>query len=71
MPRKVAPSKEFTKLTKAQEAEVARIRSYFPYRIIYAVVDKDTKAFSAHASTDMRTPNRLARAGHIVLVVKR
>lgn len=59
-----------TGLTKAQEAEIFRVKSFYPYRIAYGVIDKDTGKFEAHATTTMRIPNRLTREGHKIFVLK-
>jgi len=57
-------------LTEAQKAEIYRIKSYYPYRIAYGMIDKDTGKFEAHASTSMRIPNKLTREGHLVFTIK-
>lgn len=57
-------------LTKTQEAEVHRMKAYYPYRIAYGMIDKDTGKFEAHATTSMRIVNKLARQGHTVFVLK-
>jgi len=59
-----------TKLTKVQEAEIYRVKSFFPYRIAYGMIDKDTGKFEAHAVTSMRIPNKLTREGHQVFTLK-
>lgn len=57
-------------LTEKQNAELVRIKGYFPYRIVFGVVRKDTGEFEAYAKTTMHTANRLAREGHAVYVLK-
>ena len=57
-------------LTETRKAELARLKAYFPYRIIYATIDKETGAFSASAALNMRMPNKLVREGHEVVIVK-
>ena len=57
-------------LTDNQQADVMRLKAYFPYRIICGIVDKNTSEFSASAFTTMRTPNKLAREGHKVIIFK-
>ncbi|MDD3984250.1 MAG: hypothetical protein PHU54_10015 [Candidatus Omnitrophica bacterium] len=59
-----------TGLTKTQEAEIYRIKSFYPYRIAYGIIDKDTGKFEAHAVTSMRIPNKLIREGHEVFILK-
>lgn len=58
-------------LTPAQTAELSRLKDYFPYRIVFAVIDKDTGAFEAWCKPTMHTANRLARLGHQVAVFTR
>jgi hypothetical protein len=57
-------------LTSEQQQEIARLQSYFPYRIVYGMIDKDSGKFESHAVTSMRIPNKLAREGHKVFVMK-
>ena len=57
------------KLTATQQTELTNLKAHFPYRIIYAQIDKDTGEFFAAAVTNMRIPNKLAREGHLVFVV--
>ena len=57
-------------LTMERKAELARLKAYFPYRIIYATTDKKTGEFTAGAVINMRIPNKLAREGHEVVIVK-
>lgn len=55
-------------MNEQQVAELKRLKTYFPYRIVFGVIDKDTGAFEAWAKSTMHTPNRLAREGHQVFV---
>ncbi len=55
-------------LTAEQTAELKRLKAYFPYRIVFGVIDKDTGAFEAWANSTMRIANQRARAGHHVFV---
>ena len=57
-------------LTKTQIAEIHRVKSFYPYRIAYGMIDKDTGGFEAHATTSMRIPNKLTREGHLVFIMK-
>ena len=56
-------------LTKTQQAQVSQLKQFYPYRIIYIVIDKDTNEFTASAVNSMRIPNKLARDGHTVYTV--
>jgi hypothetical protein len=58
-------------LSNEQITELNRLKSYFPYRIIYASIDKDTKQFNASAVLNMRIPNKLSRDGHIVFILNK
>ena len=59
-----------TELTANQQEEIQRLKRYFPYRLIFTVVDKDTGVWEAHPVQDMRIPNKLTREGHQVYIVK-
>lgn len=52
------------------KTEMERLKQYFPYRIIYGIIDKTTGAYSAHAVTSMRIPNKLAKEGHQVFIAR-
>ncbi len=53
-------------LTTGQRQEITSLKSHYPYRIIYGMIDKDTGEFQASAVTTMRIPNKLVREGHTV-----
>ena len=57
-------------LTTKQQNELARLKAYFPFRVVFGVLDKDTGEFSAYAKTTMHTANRMVRLGHTVLLLK-
>lgn len=57
-------------LTNEQTLELARLKAYFPYRIVFCVIDKDTGKFESYAKTTMHTANKAARNGHIVMVMQ-
>ena len=57
------------KLTPEQESELRRLKSYFPFRIIWCEVDKAGK-FSAQASRDKRQLNKSVRAGNQVAILQ-
>ena len=50
-------------------SEAKRLKSYFPYRIVYLARAEDGK-FECGAVTSMRVPNKLARAGYVVSVLR-
>ena len=54
-----------TRLTDQQQAELLRLKQWFPYRIIFGVI-RTTGEFEAYAKTDKRTMLKLAREGHVV-----
>lgn len=56
-------------LTDAQNAEMRRLKQYFPYRIVWGMFDKLTGEFSCSASYDKRAMNREARNGHTVFIL--
>lgn len=45
------------------------MKSYFPYRIVFGVVDKDTGEFSVWAKPTKHAMNRLVREGHAVFTL--
>lgn len=53
-----------TKLTEKQEAELRRLKSYFPYRHVYGAI-KGNEWISGAVAT-MHQPNKLARQGYTV-----
>ena len=55
-------------LTPAQEAELTRLKQYFPFRIVYAALVNGS--IQSGAVTTMREPNRLARLGYTVAILK-
>jgi len=57
-------------LNEAQITELRRLRSYFPYRIIYGALNPATGEWLASAVATMRIPNKLAREGWQVVTVK-
>jgi hypothetical protein len=54
--------------TEAQEAELRRLKAYFPYRIVFGAVNVQTEphTFEAYAMKDRRQLNKLLRAGWLV-----
>lgn len=57
-------------LTHEQQSEMQRLKSYFPFRIVYGAVNPQTSEWRCAAVTTMRQPNRLARDGWNVAVLK-
>lgn len=43
-----------------------RLKQYFPYRIVWGVLNAITNEFSAFASSDKRAMNKELRAGNSV-----
>ena len=56
-------------LNAQQVAEMQRMKSYFPYRIVFGVIDKDTGQFEVWAKPTMHAANRLVREGHAVFML--
>jgi hypothetical protein len=48
--------------TPEQEAELQRLKAYYPYRIVYGALSA-TGQWQCGAVPTMREPNRLVRAG--------
>ena len=57
--------------TPMQVKELENLKNWFPFRIVFGVIDKDTSEFSAYAKTTMHTANKLARHGNFVAIFKR
>lgn len=55
-------------LTNTQIAELQRLKSYFPYRVVFGIIDKDTGSFEAQARTTKAAANNAARKGHTVFI---
>ena len=56
-------------LSEQQVAEMRRMKSYFPYRIVFGVFDKDSGDFFVYSKTTKHTMNRLVREGHAVFTL--
>lgn len=56
--------------TEAQVNELQRLRSYFPYRIVYGAYNPRTKEWFASAVATMRQPNKLLREGWQVVTLE-
>ena len=53
-------------LSPAQIAEVARLKQYFPFRIVWAMLDKNTGEFEAYTHYNRRKMNAAVLQGHHV-----
>ena len=53
-------------LTPEQEKELRRVKEYFPYRIVWGMLNKDTKEFFCTANHTKRQMNKAVREGHTV-----
>lgn len=49
--------------TPKQQEEMAQLKRWMPYRIIYGALHPDTKEWRVDAVTTMRRPKKLAREG--------
>jgi hypothetical protein len=58
-------------LTAEQIAQVTRMKNMLPFRIVWAMIDKDSGAFSTWAHYDRRQMNKATRAGHHVFLAGR
>ena len=57
-------------VTQAQYEELARMKAYYPFRIVFGVIDKDTQEFEVWCKTTMHVPNKKVREGHTVVIYK-
>lgn len=57
--------------TEVQIQELSNLKNWFPFRIVFGVIDKANGEFSAYAKTTMHTANNLARKGHLVAIFNR
>ena len=57
-------------LSEQQEQELRRLKQYFPYRIVFGVIDKDTSQFQTYVKRTMHTANNMTRKGHKVFILK-
>lgn len=55
-----------TDLTEDNKKEMARLAEYFPFRIVWGMINKDTGEFFAYADMALRHYNMAVKAGHIV-----
>jgi len=57
-------------MNELQIAEMRRMKMYFPYRIVFGVIDKDTNEFFVYSKPTKHVANRLAREGHAVYMME-
>jgi hypothetical protein len=57
-------------LTQKQLAELQRIKQYYPYRVVFGVINKDTGEFQTWCKTTKHIANKLAREGHQVFILQ-
>ena len=57
-------------LEPIQLAELQRLKSYFPYRIVWGMIDKETGAWEAIASQTKRHLNKAIRDGHAIFTLQ-
>lgn len=57
-------------LSIEQSNELIRVKQYFPFRIVFGVIDKDTGKFDVYVKTTKHAANKLSREGHHVFVLQ-
>lgn len=57
--------------TVEQEAELRRLKAYFPYRIVWGCVNVQTNEVTYHADFNRRSLNKELRAGNLVATLER
>jgi hypothetical protein len=55
--------------TVEQEAELRRLKTYFPYRLVWGCVNSQTQEVTFHTSYDRRQLNRELRKGNLVATI--
>lgn len=53
-------------LTDAQTAELARLKAYYPYRVVWGAIHPETKEWIASANTTKRQMNTHVKQGWVV-----
>ena len=53
-------------LTTEQNAELSRLKAYFPYRVVWGAIHPETQEWVASANTTKRQMNSYVRNGWIV-----
>jgi hypothetical protein len=64
-----AVAEQESKLTDEQKAELSRLKQFYPFRIVYGVVDKNSGVFSLFASYTRRGMMKAVRDGHAVFLI--
>ena len=57
-------------LNDKQIKEIERLKNYFPYRIVFGVIDKETKLFEVRACKTKAPLNKAVKAGHSVFLAE-
>jgi hypothetical protein len=57
--------------TESQIRELQNLKNWFPFRIVFGVIDAGTGEFNAYAKNTMHTANKLARQGNFVAIFNR
>lgn len=58
-------------LNQNQIDELVRLKAYFPYRIVFGIIDKDTGGFEAQVRTTKAAMNNAMRKGHRVFMLSK
>ena len=56
-------------LTTEQNAELSRLKAYFPYRVVWGAIHPETHEWVASANTSKRQMNSYVRKGWTVFQV--
>ena len=57
------------KLTDEQAAELSMVKKFYPFRIVWGVIYKDSGIFVAFASYTRRNMMKAVRDGHSVFLI--
>ena len=57
-------------LTESQISELKRLKAYYPYRIVFGVIDKQSGEFTTWCKTTKHAMNAQARKGNQVFELK-
>ena len=53
-------------MNEQQQAELVRMKQYFPFRIVFGALNPETGEFSVHARKTARPMNEFLRKGWLV-----
>lgn len=56
-------------MSDEQRKEMMTMKSYFPFRIVWSKIDKNTGAFEVFANSTKHGMNKAVREGHLVWMV--